>query len=324
MAIESVPVRSLESLLAESPGSRRASINSMWRNGESIGGSITLLAEAVPGNRLDLLETVRVLAMSEPRRPDVIAQALENASLVEGADTPALHSAATLALATPETMRWVSANPVHVAASPNWRAAIAGLGGAVVSVPLAEEALGHLIAVKADLPRELTRYVQLNPWFSHRFAVRCRRHVGGKRLRFQDREATARAWSHARSLLRSKVPAQWRSPHGRGGGRGLDPWSHRFLGRYVGLIRRVYGAEGIPPTMAPLFAIASAVDGVDPPAMAVLAGWNVLPAAIERDALNLLGIGPSPVPGLEPVPPKDTGIFPLKASRGMIPRISWR
>jgi hypothetical protein len=315
MAIESVPVRSLESLLAESPGSRRASISSLWRNGGSIGGSITLLADAVPGNRLDLLESLRVVAMGRTRDPSAIARVLENARPGSNADDAALHSAAAFVVTRPEIMRWVSANAAHVAASANWRATLPGLGGAVVSVPLAEEALGHVITAKADLPRELTRYVQLNPWFTRRFAIRYRRYAGGKRVRFQDREATARAWSHARSLLRDKVPAPWRSTHGRGGGRGLDPWSHRFLSRYVGLVRRVYGAEGIPPTMASLFAIASAVEGVDPPAMETLACWHVLPAAIERDALNLVGIGPTPVPGLEPAPPKDTGIFPLKAFR---------
>jgi hypothetical protein len=76
--------------------------------------------------------------------------------------------------------------------------------------------------------------------------------------------------------------------------------------------------------MAGLFAIASAADVANPPALDAVAGWRVLPAAIERDALNLIGIGTSPGPGLEPEPAKDTGEFPLKASRGMIPNISWR
>jgi len=325
MAIENVPGNSsLAGLLAESPTSRNATINRLWRDGASIIGPLNLLVDAESEYRHDLLETVRLAAMSKTRDADVVAHVLESASYSSGRDAAALHSAATFVVTRPEIMRWVSANAVHAAASPNWRALLPGLGGAVVSVPLAEEALGHLTTAKADLPRELTRFVQLNPWFTHRFAIKFRRYTGGKRIRFQDRAATARAWSHARSLLRSKVPAQWRSPHGRGGGRGLDPWSHRFLVRYASLVRRVYGAEGIPPTMAPLFAIASATDVAHPPPSETLVGWRVLPAAIERDALNLIGIGPSPLAGLEPVAPKDTGIFPLKASRGMIPRISWR
>ncbi len=322
MAIESVPGLSLESVLAESPQSRKPSIDKLWRNDGSITGPLSLLSR--PESRLNLLETVRVVAMSETRDVDVIAQALENAIPSPDGDDAAIHSAASFVLARPEIMRWVSANPARVAASPNWRAALPGLGGAVVSVPLAEEALGHLVAAKADLPRELTRLVQLNPWFTHRFAVRYRRYAGGRRIRFQDRAATARAWSHARSLLRSKIPPQWQSPHGRGGGRGLDEWSHRFLFRYTALVKRVYRDEGIPPTMAALFAIASPVNVANPPPAESLAGWGLLPAGVERQALNLVGIGPSPVAGLEPVPPKDTGIFPLKASRGMIPKISWR
>ena len=324
MAINSVPGRSLESLLAESPHSRGAAINALWRNGGSTTGPLSLLIDAEPGYRPNLLETVRLVAMSGNCKPDVLGQVLDSASPSPAGDDPAIHSAATFVLTRPEVMRWVSVNAVHVAASPNWRAALPGLGGAVASVPLAEEALGHLVAAKADLPKELTRFVQLNPWFTHRFAVRYRRYAGGKRIRFQDRAATARAWSHARSLLRSKVPSQWRSSHGRGGGRGLDEWSQRFLLRYVGLLGRVYHAEGVPPAMAALFAIASATDGAEAPAPDSLTGWRVLPASIERDALNLIGIGPSPVPRLEPAPPKDTGIFPLKASRGMIPKISWR
>ncbi|MDJ0665041.1 MAG: hypothetical protein QNJ75_10790 [Acidimicrobiia bacterium] len=324
MTTESVPVRSVEDLLAESPGSRRESIDGLWRSGGSTTGPVSLLVDVEQRNRLDLLETIRVVAMSETRRPDVVAQALEIASPSPVGDDAALHSAASFVLTRPEIMRWVSANAAEVAASPNWKAALPGLGGVVVSVPLAEEALGHVIAAKARMPSELTRFVQLNPWFSHRFAVKYRRHAGGKRIRFQDRAATARAWSHARSLLRSKIPSQWHSPHGRGGGRGLDEWSHRFLVRYTGLVVRAYRDEGIPPTMAALLAIASAVDGANPPTADSLSGWRVLPAGIEQDALNLMGIGPAPVAGLTPAAPKDTGIFPLKASRGMIPRISWR
>ena len=324
MAIEIVPGSSLEGLLAEPPDSRGTTINTLWRNGASTIGPLSLLVDAEPEYRLDLLETVRVVGMSETRDVDVIAHVLENARSSPASDGAALHSAATFVVTRPEIMRWVSANPVHVAASPNWRAALPGLGGATVSVPLAEEALGHLVAAKADLPRELTRFVQLNPWFTRRFAIQYRRYTGGKRIRFQDRAATARAWSHARSLLGPKLPPQWHPRHGRGRGRALDQWSHRFLVRYAGLVREAYRAKGISPVMAALFAVASAADVANPPTLDAVAGWQVLPAAIERDALNLIGIGPSPGTGLEPEAAQDTGAFPLKASRSMIPTISWR
>lgn len=324
MAIESVPRTSFEDLLAEPPHSRGTLINTLWRNGASTIGSLSLLVDAEPEYRLDLLETLRVVAMSETHDADVIAHVLENARSSRPSDGAALHSAATFVVTRPEVMRWVSANPVHVAASPNWKAALPGLGGAVASVPLAEEALGHLVAAKADLPRELTRFVQLNPWFTLRFAVQFRRYSGGKRIRLADRAATARAWSHARSLLRSRMPAQWHARHGRGAGRPLDQWSHRFLVKYAGVVRRAYRSDGIPPAMAALFSIASAADVANPPTPDAVAGWRVLPAAIERDALNLIGLGPSPGPGLEPQITKEIGASPLKSSQGMIPSISWR
>ena len=324
MAIESVPASSLQSLLAQSPRSRGATIGTLWRDGASDIGPLSLLVDAGSEYRLDLLDTVRLIAMSETRDVDVIAHVIETASSSPDNDSAALHAAATLVVTRPEIMRWVTANPAHVAASSNWMAALPGLGGAVASVPLAEEALGHLVAAKADLPRELTGYVQLNPWFSRRFAIQFRRYTGGKRVRVQDRAATARAWSHARSLLKPQLPPQWHSPHSRGGARGLDHFSHRFLVRYVALVRKVYRDEGIPPTMAALFTVASAADTANPPTLDAVASWRVFPAAIERDALNLIGIGPSPVPALEPEAPKDTGAFVLKASRSMIPKISWR
>jgi hypothetical protein len=94
--------------------------------------------------------------------------------------------------------------------------------------------------------------------------------------------------------------------------------------KYAGVVRKAYRADGIPPVMAALFSIAAATDGVKPPTPDAVAGWRVLPAAIERDALNLIGLGPSPVPRLEPEISEDTGIFTLKASRAMNPTISWR
>lgn len=324
MAIEPMPRTSLEDLLAQPPHSRGTLIDKLWRNGASTIGSLGLLVDAEPEYRLDLLETLRVVAMSEAHGADVIAQVLENARSSQPGNGAALHSAATFAVTRPEVMRWVSANPAHVAASPNWMAALPGLGGAVVSVPLAEEALGHLVAAKADLPRELTRFVQLNPWFTLRFAVQFRRYTGGKRIRLADRAATARAWSHGRSLLRSRIPSQWHSRHGRGAGRPLDQWSHRFLVKYSAAVRKAYRGDGIPPVMAALFSIASAADVANPPTPEAVAGWRVLPAAIERDALNLIGLGPSPGPGLEPEINEQTGALPWKRAPAPLPRISWR
>ena len=324
MAIESVPQASLEELLVQSPHSRGALINTLWRNGGSTSGSLGPLVDARSEDRLDLLEALRVVAMSEAHDPDVVAHVLENARSNQPSDGTALHSAATFVVTRPEVTRWISANAVHVAASPNWKAVLPGLGGAVVSVPLAEEALGHLVAAKADLPRELTRFVQLNPWFTLRFAAQLRRHTGGKRIRLADRAATARAWSHARSLLRSRGPPQWLSTHGRGAGRPLDQWSHKFLVRYAGVVKKAYRAHGIPPTLAALFSIASAADVANPPPPDAVAGWRVLPAAIERDALNLMGLGPSPGPGLEPQIGIDAGNFPWKRSSAPLPTISWR
>jgi hypothetical protein len=323
MAIEFVPRTSIEDLMAEPPHTRGASINRLWRSGASAIGPLSLLVDAGPESRLDLLEALRVVAMSETHDAGVIAHVLENARSSRSSDGAALHSAATFAITSPEVMRWISANPVHVAASPNWIAALPGLGGAVVSVPLAEEALGHLVATKADLPRELTRFVQLNPWFTLRFAVQFRRYTGGKRIRLAERAATARAWSHARSLLRSRIPAHWHSHHGRGAGRALDQWSHRFLVKYAGVVKKAYRADGIPPAMAALFSIASAADVANPPTLDAVAGWRVLPAAIERDALDVIGLGPSPGPGLEPRITEETGTLAWRGSPGMNPTISW-
>ncbi len=324
MARESVPGTSLDALLAEPRHGRGESVTELWRAGGSIIGTLNPLIDGPSEPRFDLLDTVRVLAMSEVRDPDVVARVIENSRTGFDGDAAALQAAAALVLTRPEVMRWISTHSAAVAGSPNWKATLPGLGGAVTSVPLAEEALGHLMAAKADLPAELGRYVQLNPWFTRRFAVQLRRSTGGRRVRFQDRAATTRAWSHARSLLGSKVPPQWRSRTGRGSKRPIDDWSHRFLVRYTELVRRSYRRDGIPAVMAPLFAIASAVDGVEPPDPHVVAGWGSLPAPIERDALNLVGLGPSPVPGLVAEIREHKGVFPLKASRSMIPRISWR
>lgn len=123
--------------------------------------------------------------------------------MIEGAttvdNTRWLHAVATLALARPEIVRWISANVARVDGTDNSKAAVPGLGGATVSVPLAEEALTKLMSAKSVLPGRVAEYVQFNPWFSCRFAIRYRRRMGGKRIRVREGGATARAWSHGPS-----------------------------------------------------------------------------------------------------------------------------
>ncbi len=325
MANELRPVTSVEALLGENPRSQGPSIDELWRKETAIIGSLDALANTDVHGRLDLLRTMRILAMSTNRDPELVARLVSEASSPPEHNPAALHASAAVTLNRPETMRWVSRNAVRVASTPNWRAVLPGLGGAIVSVPLAEEALTNLVGVRAELPKELTRSVQLNPWFSRRFAIRYRRYTGGKRLRINDRAATARAWAHARSLLGTQLPAGWRSLHGRGAGRPLDDWSYRSLIRYATLVESAYRREGIPPAMAPLFTVASAADAGTPPSPDAVRTWRALPENVEQTALNLVGLGGSAAPGLDVASRQATsGIGSLKASKGMMPRFGWQ
>ncbi|MCP4967162.1 MAG: hypothetical protein GY926_18270 [bacterium] len=325
MASEKRPVTSIEGLLSCSPQSTGRLIDELWNGETAITGSLATLTNTDMGDRFDLLQTMRILAMSTNRDPELAARLISSAGPSPELDLPALHTSAAAALCRPETMRWVSRNAVHVASTPNWRMVLPGLGGAIVSVPLAEEALMNLVGAKAELPKELTRYVQLNPWFSKRFAIRYRRYTGGKRFRIHDRAATARAWAHTRTLLGTHVPAQWRSPHGRGAGRPLDDWSYRLLVRYAALVESAYRKEGIPPTMAPLFAVASAAAAQELPSRDAVSAWQALPKNVEQAALNLIGLGSSAAPSVDVSSPKaSSAIGAFRSYRGMNPRIGWQ
>jgi len=290
MATKFSGVSAREGLIDEAPQSAGTAIDQLWRREGCVSGSLRRFvnAGAVPP-RLDLLQTMQVVAMSTDDEPDLVCRLVEAATIGPG-DIAGLHAAASLALTRPATMRWVSANADHVATSPNWQASLAGLGGATVSVPLAEEALSNLLAVRSDLPVELTDYVQLNPWFSRRFAARYGRRMGGRRLRLRDRGATARAWSHARTLLGPQLPPQWCSLHGRGAGRPIDEWSRQLLTRYANLLLNVYQTTGIPPVMAPLFTIASVGVAIPAPPEELLAQWHTLPADVEQAARRLMSL----------------------------------
>jgi hypothetical protein len=202
-----------------------------------------------------------------------------------------ISAAATMALRHPDTMRWISANPERVSASSNWHEVVTGLGGLTVSVPLAEEALINLARTKRKLPRRLVAYVQLNPWFSKRFAGRFRRRMGGRRIRIRERGATARAWSHARTTLGSRIPFEWSSIHGRGVGRPLDKWSQRLLADYVEVFGRVYD-EDIPPAVASLYVIGAGAIGAETPSSRVATEWRFLPLGVENSGRSLLGLSP--------------------------------
>ncbi|MEA2001626.1 MAG: hypothetical protein U9N84_07045 [Actinomycetota bacterium] len=282
MAADLVSVAELKARFDQAPRSAGIAIDLLWPKDVAIAGSLQSVIDETPGARFDLLQTLRMIAMSTETDPGLVSHLVETATPTPSGDAGALHAAATLALARPATMRWVSRNAVHTASSENWKTALPGLGGAIVSVPLAEEALSNLIAVGAELPAELLKYVQLNPWFSRRFVHRCVRRRERKRLRIHDRAATARAWSHARALLGSQLPAQWRSLHGRGAGRPLDNWSRSLLTDYANLIATAYRSEGIPPAMAALFTVAAAADEMHTPAKETLRECSRSPLTSNR------------------------------------------
>jgi len=175
-----------------------------------------------------------------------------------------------------------------VATDPGWREMLRGLGGVTVSVPLAEEALHNILAETRKLPAELTASIQLNPWFSARFATRFRRRTRGKRIRVRERAATSRGWSHARTLVSDQLPAPWSSRHGRGVGRPLDRWSRRLLNDYAELMLMTFGADGVPAVLAPLFAVAAAATPDLPVPESAAATWTSLPRDEELVARRLV------------------------------------
>jgi len=244
---------------------------------------------------LQVVDVVRLAAIGAPIGGNTLADLIEAAPPPEASELNAISTAATVALREPSAMRWISANSERVAEAPNWHPVVTGLAGLTVSVPLAEEALTHLMRRRAELPRDIALYVQLNPWFSKRFAVRFRRRIGGKRARIRERGATARAWSHARTLLGDSVPFEWSSLHGRGAGRPLDEWSHRLLNDYVDLLERLY-PESIPPTVASLYAISTGAISRGATHERVTAGWHLLPIRVVERSRAMAGIPPSDDP----------------------------
>ena len=282
----STPTATVEHLLEEEPQRAPGQCRSLWDAQIAIDGP---LPNPV-GPRLDLLAVTRLAALTTDLRPVMFNDAVVGAAPSDPISTPALHLAAASALVRPEIMRWITANARSVADQENWRAILPGLGGATISVPLAEEALSNVMKTRKKLTSELTEMVQLNPWFSRRFAVRYRRRMKGKRLRISERGATLRAWSHARTLLQPQIPEPWTSLLKRGVGRPLDWWSEDLLTDYTNLMLETFEGHGIPATMAPLFAIASAGIGRSDIPEDAARSWDVLPLDVEAQARRLIDL----------------------------------
>ncbi len=278
-------LEALNQAAALSPSAARNIIGLGWRHGLLPTGHFTDWDSL----ELRLVDVVRLRAL-DSRMPLESFSALIERSRAEADEAPAVAAAATVALRDPEAMRWITANPDRVAASPNWHQVVVGLGGLTVSTPLAEEAMISLMRTKCKLPGELVRVVQLNPWFPRRFAVRFRRRMGGKRIRIRERDATVRAWSHARTLLGIRVPYEWSSLHGRGTGRPLDRWSERLLADYTEVFTRVYEEAPIEATAASLYAIAAGAIEVRSEEDTIATGWDVLPLEVETRGRAMLGL----------------------------------
>ncbi len=278
-------LEALNQAAAVSPSAAREVIALGWRHGLHPTGGFT----GWESLDLRLVDVVRLRAL-DSRMPLESFHTLIEASRAETDESAAVAAAATVALRDPAAMRWITANADRVAVSPNWHQVVVGLGGLTVSTPLAEEALINLMRAKCKLPRELSAYVQLNPWFSRRFAIRFRRRMGGKRIRLRERGATARAWSHARTLLGTRVPYEWSSLHGRGVGRPLDRWSERFLEDYTEVFAKVYDGNPIPATVASLYAIAAGAIEAEASRSSIAAGWEDLPLPVENRGRAMLGL----------------------------------
>ncbi len=256
-----------------------------WRGSMRPVGSFDRWAE-LP---LSLLDVVRLKAIDERMSPLVFADLVESAPGAEEADLDAIWAAGTVALRDAPLLRWIGRNPQRVAGSENWRTVLPGLGGLTVSVPLAEVALLRVTKSRGRLPRDVTAFVQLNPWFSPWFVSRFRRYHRGKRIRVRNRGATARAWSHARTLLGHRVPFEWSTMHGRGVGRPLDHWSERFLGMYLEAFDRAY--EGaVPAPVASLYAISRGALGRQEERPNIAGSWDALPQLVEDAGRTMLGI----------------------------------
>lgn len=286
-----IPSAAVGTLIATAPDMSTGFIRVLWQAGISISGPISATrADVVP---LDALAAARCAALAADTDPPFVDRLVRRADPVDDPqDRAALHTAATMALGRAPVLRWITANAPAVAASPGWREMLPGLGGVTVSVPLAEEALHTILLTKQRLPSELTASLQLNPWFSGRFATRYRRRMKGKRISVRERAATSRGWSHARTIVGERLPQQWRSLHGRGVGRPLDRWSSALLTAYVDRILRTFRTGGVPAVVAPLLVVAAAVtpDATVPEQAA--APWSSLPHDVEAAARQLVRIAP--------------------------------
>jgi hypothetical protein len=276
------------SLLIEADESRSEALSALlWRAGFRIHGDLGRITRLLRSPTVT--EVIRYFAAGTVENPELFARSLERASPAAPEDFPEVYATATYAVGRPQTMRWISANPDRVISSETWLTALPGLGGVTKSVPLAEEALNHLIQRRARISRDLTMYVQLNPWFSRRFATRYRRRMKGKRIRVYERAATARGWSHARTILMTQLPDDWQALLKRGEGRPLDAWSHQLLAGYTETIAR-FSPDGVPPVLAPLYTIAKAGLGSGSTTSELVEGWDVLPSEVQFKARLLLGI----------------------------------
>jgi hypothetical protein len=275
----------LSALLSAESGNVARVADLLWRGGFTVADSLPQTREGE-----SLLTVLQLAAVCSRETPDLLATAVETAAPVLEEDTDVIHVVATQVLGRPATMRWITNNSARVANSDNWLAAIPGLGGITVSVPLAEEALVALMRRKARVPRDLTAYVQLNPWFSRWFAIRYRRRMKGRRIRVAERGATARGWSHARTILLSSLPSQWQSLLKRGVGRPLDEWSTRLLTDYVATFDKTYVEDGIPPVLATLYVVAVAGIGPNNPSEQLARRWTALPFQEGEAARMLIGL----------------------------------
>lgn len=275
-------------MLAAGPRSGRQICRDLWDAQVPLAGRLG----AAVSNPQDhsLVSIVRLAALTVDLAPDDLDDVLSLVQDPDVEDIAQAQAAATVALGQPRIMRWISANAKTVVRSDVWKSVLPGIGGVTKSVPLAEEALFNIVKTRKKLPPELTGFVQLNPWFSRRFAIRYRRRMKGKRIRIPERGATLRGWAHSRTIVEPQLPNSWVALHGRGAGRPLDWWSEDLLSDYADLCLAFYSESGIPAVMAPLFAITHAGCDRDPVEEDLVTSWKALPAPVETKARALVGL----------------------------------
>jgi hypothetical protein len=294
----SIPAAAVGALLESAPHKSSDLSRLLWLGSVAIDGPIA--ATCADRVSLDALAAARIAAVAADTDPGFVDSLLRRATPVDDpADRAALHVAALRAIGRPAMARWMAANAADVASHPCWREMLPGLGGLTVSVPLAEEALHNMLRTRQKLPPELTVSLQLNPWYSARFAARYRRRMRGKRIRVRERAATSRGWSHARTIVSASLPAEWRSLHGRGVGRPLDPWSSTLLAGYVDLILVSFASGGVPAVVAPLLAVAAAVTPGAAVSEDAALPWAALPHEDEAAARRLVRLPPRPLDPLD-------------------------